>query len=272
MGTLVAFHAHPDDESIATGGSLAAASAAGHRVVLVLGTGGEYGEKPDDLADGESLADRRAKELARSAAALGIHRVEFMGYVDSGMTGWEQNNDPNCLMRADLDDAGERLAKILREETADTLLTYDWHGNYGHPDHIAVHRIGHRAAELAGTPHVYEATMNRDEMVRMFALQRAAALESGGESNVPDWNPDDGADDGNPFGTPEAELTTRIDVTKFIQQKRASIKCHASQISDSSFFMEMPDEVFASAFGTEWFIRAGAPGGIHESTLAGVPF
>ena len=272
MGTLVAFHAHPDDESIATGGVIAAAAAAGHRVVLVVGTGGEYGEKPDDLDEGETLAQRRAHEVSKSAETLGIARVEFLGYLDSGMTGWEQNSDPNSLMQADLEEAATRLADILRSENADTLTVYDWHGNYGHPDHIAVHRIGHRAAEIAGTAHVYEATMNRDHMTRMFAAQRAAAASTGEDSHVPDWNPDEGADDGNPFGMLESELTTAVDVTAFMKQKRDSIACHASQVSDSSFFMQMPPDAFSMAFGTEWFIRKGAPAGIHEHQLAGIPF
>ena len=109
MATLVCFHAHPDDECINTGGSMARAVAEGHRVVLVVATGGEWGEKPDDLAEGESLAERRAKEVAASAAALGAHRVEFLGYEDSGMTGWDQNANPGSFMNASIDEAAARL-------------------------------------------------------------------------------------------------------------------------------------------------------------------
>src|SRR4051812_10191170 len=138
MGTLVAFHAHPDDECMSTGGSLARASADGHRVVLVVATNGDFGEVPEDLAEGETPVDRRRKELARSAEMLGVHRVEWLGYKDSGMTGWEQNADPASFLQADVDAAAARLAAILREENADVLTTYDWHGNYGHPDHIKV--------------------------------------------------------------------------------------------------------------------------------------
>src|SRR4249920_166983 len=158
MGTLVCFHAHPDDESISTGGSLARASVEGHRVVVVIATNGDYGEVPDDLAEGESLVDRRRVETIGSAAALGVHRLEWLGYKDSGMTGWEQNGDPACFLQADVDEAAERLAKILREEHADVLTVYDWHGNYGHPDHIKVHTVGHRAGELVGVERIFEAT------------------------------------------------------------------------------------------------------------------
>lgn len=263
VATLVCFHAHPDDESIQTGGVIAKAVDEGHRVVLVLATGGEHGEAPPDLADGETLADRRAKEVAASANVLGIHRFEYLGYRDSGMTGWDQNHDLANFLQAPLDEAAERLATILREEDASVLTTYDWHGGYGHPDHIKVHQVGHRAAELAGTPVVYEATMNRTRILEFMAAARAAGEE-------PEFDPDGPADDGNPFGTEEHELTTMVDVTPWIDRKRASIICHASQVSDSSFFLQMPPEMFATAFGTEWFIRKGAPTGIHEDRLAGL--
>ena len=166
MGTLVCFHAHPDDEAIATGGSMARAVAEGHRVVLVVATNGDFGEVPDDLADGETLADRRRAETMRSAEVLGIHRVVWLGYADSGMTGWGQNHGPNSFHAADLDEAAERFAQVLRDESADVLTTYDWHGGYGHPDHIKVHHVGHRAAEIASTPTVFEASMNRDAIVQ----------------------------------------------------------------------------------------------------------
>ena len=152
MGTLVCFHAHPDDESMTTGGSMARAVAEGHRVVLVVATNGEYGEVPADLAAGETLLDRRRAESEASVAALGAHRLVWLGYKDSGMTGWKQNEDPESFWQAAVDEAGERLAAVLREESADVLTVYDWHGNYGHPDHVKVHHVGHRAAELAGTP------------------------------------------------------------------------------------------------------------------------
>jgi LmbE family N-acetylglucosaminyl deacetylase len=262
MATLVFFHAHPDDEAITTGGTMARAAAEGHRVVLVVATGGEYGEKPEDLGSDETLADRRRAETRRSAAALGVHRVAWLGYLDSGMTGWEQNGATDSFWSAPVDEAGARLAQLLRDENAEVLTCYDWHGNYGHPDHVQVHRVGHRAAELAATPRVYEATTNRDSIRSFMSMAKEM-----GASADDTFDPDAPADDGNPFGVPEAELTTAVDVTAFTGQKRASIACHASQVSDSSFFLQMPAEQFAMAFGTEWYIRVGAPAGVHESWL-----
>ncbi len=265
MGTLVCFHAHPDDESISTGGSMARAVAEGHRVVLVVATNGDFGESPEDLADGETLVDRRRLETRASVAALGVHRLEWLDYMDSGMTGWEQNQNQRSFLQAPLEEAAAKLADILREEAADVLTTYDWHGNYGHPDHIKVHTVGHRAAEMAGTPAVFESTMNRDEMKRFFDQAREQGQASGPDGD--DWDPDAPADDGNPFGTPESELTHRVDVSGFVDVKRASIRCHKSQITDAGFFSSMPDEQFAVAFGTEWYTRRDAAHPVREGWL-----
>jgi len=161
---------------------------------------------------------------------------------------------PGSFWQADVDEAAERLAAILREERADVLLTYDDHGNYGHPDHIKVHTVGVRAAELAGTADVYEATMNRDETRRMLA----AAREVG--ADVPE-EPDPRTFE---FGTLEAELTTRVDVSDYLLVKREAMAVHASQISETSWFLAMPPEAFTAAFGVEWFIHRGRPPGVSE--------
>jgi LmbE family N-acetylglucosaminyl deacetylase len=269
VATAVFFHAHPDDESITTGGVMVKAAAAGHRVVLVVATGGEYGEVPADLAPDETLVDRRRRETERSAAILGVHRVAWLGYRDSGMTGWEQNSDPEAFMAAPVDAAAERLAAILREERADVITVYDWHGNYGHPDHVQVHRVGHRAAELAGVARVFEATMNRDHVMRMVAMARemGITIARGPEGEQPpEFDPND-TDDGNPFGMAESEITTMVDVGDVVDKKRASIAAHASQVTDTSFFLEMPPDVFQMAFGTEWFILTGGPDPAYASSL-----
>ena len=267
MATLVCFHAHPDDEALTTGGIMARAAAAGHRVVLVVATGGEHGEVPDDLAPGELLVDRRRAETMQSAATLGVARVAWLGYEDSGMAGWDQNENPRAFVRADVDEAAGRLAAILDEEGARVLTVYDRHGNYGHPDHIQVHVVGHRAAEKAGTPDVYEGTMNTDDFVRVMAAGRAAGLRVG---PTDDDDPASWTDDGLPVGTPEAELTTAVDVTSFVAVKRAALACHQSQITDIGGLLSLPEDWFARMFGVEWFIHKGATPGIHEDVLAGL--
>jgi len=253
MGTLVCFHAHPDDESIATGGTMAEASEAGHRVVLVLGTRGEHGEVAEGFLDlGESLGMRRVAETFESADILGVHRVEFLGYVDSGMVGEPTNESPYAFWQADVDHAARRLATILEEEQPDVFTVYDDHGGYGHPDHIQVHRVGVRAAELAGVTRVFEATMNRDAIKASIEASRDR-LPEGSQPDLDDADLDDD------FGSPEEIITHAVDVTGFLTQKKQSMKAHASQITEDSFFLQMPDDVFETAFGTEWFIeRTGA--------------
>ena len=251
MSTLLCFHAHPDDECIGTGGTIARAAEQGHRVVLVVATNGDHGEIPSDLADGETLMDRRKKETEASAAVLGIDTVLWLGYADSGMTGWEQNSHQNAFMNAPIDEAAEKLAQILRTENVDLLTTYDWHGGYGHPDHIQVHHVGHRAAELATNVRVLEGTMNRD---RMRALMDYARKMGAFSTEDEGFDPDGPADDGNPMGTTEDELNLRVDVMAYAAKKREAMACHASQLGDSGFFLKMGEEQFAMAFGTEWFI------------------
>jgi LmbE family N-acetylglucosaminyl deacetylase len=259
--TLVTFHAHPDDEAIATGGVMAKAKADGHRVVLVVATKGELGEVGDGvLAPNEALAERRVVETQAAADVLGVDRVEFLGYHDSGMMGEATNDAPGSFWSADIEEAGARLADLLREERADVLTIYDERGNYGHPDHIQVHRVGHRAAELAGTPQVFEATMNHDYIVRLMT-ERAGELDG-----MPDdvERPDVAEMD---LGMPEAVLTTAVDVHDYTDVKRAAMAAHASQIPDNSFFLQLPAPAFREAFGWEWFIRKGAEPGIRESSL-----
>jgi len=249
--TLVTFHAHPDDESIATGGTMARAKAEGHRVVLVLATRGELGEyAPDALAPGETLTDRRVAESLAAADVLGVDRVEFLGYRDSGMEGEATNHDEGAFARADVEEAARRLADILREEDTDVLTVYDDHGGYGHPDHVQVHRVGVRAAELARTPRVYEATMNRDFIQELMA-QRA--------DEIPDTPDAPDAAQMDDFGSPAAIITTTVDVRDFVDRKRAAMAAHASQIPADSFFLAMPPDAFRDAFGAEWFIRRDAP-------------
>ncbi len=260
MSTLVCFHAHPDDEAIATGGTMARAVAEGHRVVLVVATRGEHGEVvPGVLDDGEQLGLRRLQETFAAAAVLGVHRVEFLGYVDSGMVGEATNDDPYSFWTAEVDQAAHRLAGILGEEQAGgpvVLTIYDDHGGYGHPDHIQVHRVGRRAAELAGVTDVFQATMNRTRIREMMI--RAATEQP--DLELPDEAP------GDDFGEPEERITHAVDVAAHLDAKRACMRAHASQIADDSFFLAMPPEAFTEAFGTEWYVALG------QTRPEGAPF
>ncbi|HVF08335.1 MAG TPA: PIG-L family deacetylase [Actinomycetota bacterium] len=258
MATLVFFHAHPDDESIGTGGTIAKSVAAGHRVVLVTATGGEQGEYPDGfLGEGQELGEARADELAAAAGILGVARVEPLGYRDSGMVGTPENDVPECFWQADVEEAAVKLAAILREESAEVLVVYDENGVYGHPDHVQVHRVGVRAAEIAAVSRVFETTVNRTAWRRrMTELAVAEGAEAQATPTI-DF----------PIGVEEDELSHAIDVSEFIDVKRKAMRAHASQITDESWFMKMSDEDFAAGFGTEWFRLRGAPGGTRKADL-----
>jgi LmbE family N-acetylglucosaminyl deacetylase len=230
--------------------------------VIVWATRGENGEVPEGfLQEGEELWQRRIVEAARSAEILGVQRTEFLGYRDSGMMGTPENDDPRAFWQADVDEAAERLAAIVREEAADVLIAYDPHGTYGHPDHIQVHRVGIRAAEKAGTGRVYQATANREQIQKGFEAAREAGYELPGD--LPRDMPE--------FGSSDDVITTAVDVSEFLDRKRAAMEAHPSQIAPDSFFLRFPPEMFALAFGTEWFIRNdGAPAERETSILEGL--
>jgi LmbE family N-acetylglucosaminyl deacetylase len=256
--TLVSFHAHPDDESIATGGVLAQAADAGHRVVLVVATRGELGTAgPGELPAGPELGAQRTAETKRAAQILGVSRVEFLGYHDSGMAGTPTNDAPGSFWSADVDEAATRLAVILEEEDADILTVYDERGVYGHPDHIQVHRVGIRAAELAGTPRVYESTIDASYLRDL--MERAADLLPSGRDAPDPPSLDLGVDPGR--------ITTTVDVSDVVDRKRAALAAHASQLDETSFFLAMPLEAFQAAFRYEWFIRRDAPPDTRETSV-----
>ena len=260
MATLVAFHAHPDDECIAQSGTLAKAAAAGHRTVIVYATRGEVGQVADGFLDpGETLVERRIAEAEQSAKVLGVSRIEWLGYRDSGMMGTPDNDDPSCFWRADVEEAAVHLAAIVRDEGADVLTIYDVNGNYGHPDHIQVHRVGVRAAELAGTPQVLELTFDRDHLRSILQM----AIEAGAPvDQMPDFDDPDLV-----FGSPSEQITIRVDVRDFLDLKRASMEAHASQIQETGPLLAMPPEAFGYAIGVEWYIRRGVPAGHHDDDV-----
>lgn len=260
--TLVAFHAHPDDEALLTSGTMARAAAEGNRVVLVVATDGGLGLASSEFigASDTKLGSVRMAELRVSARALGTARVETLGYADSGL-GPETPPDPPDrvrFVRADPEEAAERLAAILREERADVLLTYDANGGYGHRDHVKVHHVGARAAELAGTPRVLQATVPRDLLLRGIRLA----------SRVYRFPPEFEPSSFERAYSASAAVTHRIDVRRYASQKRASMRAHASQSSADggadrtlAAFLRIPRPLFALVFGREWFVDAARPAG-----------
>lgn len=250
MATVVAFHAHPDDEVVLTGGTLARAAADGHRVVVVAATDGRMHDEDDYT---------RLDELRLSSRILGAQRVECLGYADSGYGPVFYPDPPKRVRfgRADLDEAAQRLADILRAEDADLLLSYEPNGGYGHRDHLQVHRVGKRAAELAQTPRVLEVTMPRELLIWVGRLARALHLPSPYEREVT-----------RTAYAPRATITHRIGVFGFARQKRDAFAAHRSQIDADGrsgrlfgLMMRLPPQTFGLLFSREWFIDPGLPRG-----------
>lgn len=231
------------------------AADAGHRVVLVVATDGALGEYPEGLlSPGESLAERRRRELERSAEVLGVSRLVRLGYADSGMAGTPANAAREAFANVDVGEAGARLAAVIEEERADAVTIYDPNGNYGHPDHVQVYRVGVRAEELTGHDAVFESAMNRDVLMRMLAANPDVAEGA----RPPDFEA---------FGLPESELTTAVDVSSTMAAKRAAMRVHESQIGDFGPMLGMTEEQLRVAFGTEWFRRRGLSAGLQETSL-----
>lgn len=252
--TVVSFHAHPDDEALLVAGTLARAAGEGHRVVLVSATAGEGGLAASSYGTVETLAAHRRSELQRSAEAIGAARVEFLGFGDSGLDGRGVPADGvQAFARADVEEAAGRLAGILREERADVLTSYDPSGGYGHPDHVQVHHVGARAAQLADTPVVLEATVDQD------LLRRAVRL-AGLVYRFPPEFDRQGFD--RAFA-PRATLTHRVDVRRYADRKRASMAAHASQATADSgdrtlaALLRLPPPLYRRVLGREWFIERG---------------
>ncbi|MGJ6979642.1 PIG-L deacetylase family protein [Aestuariimicrobium soli] len=261
MATIVFLHAHPDDEASGTAGTMARATQLGHRVVWICATNGEHGTAPEGCTTPQEVAAHRRLEAEQSQRVLGIDRLVWLGYTDSGMTGWEQNDDETSFARANPTEAGRRVADVLDEEDADVLVGYDWHGNYGHPDHVMVHTVMNQAAaQAARHPRVLQTTSNRDRQRSMIDEAKAAGFDI-------DFDPDGPADDGNPMGTPAAELQWEVDVTTHIEQKRQALQAHGSQ-SDVQMLLSFPEPGFTQSFGYEYFIEEG----LDQPMTTGWPF
>ncbi|HEY7102320.1 MAG TPA: PIG-L family deacetylase [Mycobacteriales bacterium] len=250
--TLVVFHAHPDDEALLTGGTMASAAAAGHRVVVVFATDGGAGLASSAYGSRGGMGPVRRIEAQSAARVLGAGRVEFLGYSDSGMAG-EPSGLADPFSAADPDEAAERLAAVLRDERADVVTSYDPAGGYGHPDHVQVHRVGARAAALAGTPVLLEATVDRTALRRVLRLvSRLPGLPAGFDPRVVDR-----------AYTPRGELTHRVDVRAFTGPKRAAMTAHASQATADQgtrtlqVLLRLPGPVFDLVVGHEWFRQPG---------------
>jgi LmbE family N-acetylglucosaminyl deacetylase len=251
--TLVAFHAHPDDEALFTGGTLARCAAEGHRVVVVVATRGERGLTGASAPD---LGATRRRELDRAAAVLGVARVVELGYADSGSAG---DLPAGAFAAAPVAEAAARLAAVLTEERADALTIYDAHGGYGHRDHVQVHVVGLAAAAQAGTRVVLEATVAREAIQRGVRLLNRVGVRPGGVR---------AADLDGTFRS-RAEITHEIYVRRWVPAKRAALAAHGSQATGGAdvrtvaLLARLPRPLDRVVLGREWFVEHGVSPSRH---------
>ena len=272
MKSLLLVHAHPDDECIPTGATIAKYAGEGARVTVVTCTLGEVGEIVDDElkhlfeAGEHALGEHRRTEMAEAATILGITDHRFLGgpgrWRDSGMIGTPENDDPRCFWRADLDEAAAELVTVIREARPQVVVTYDENGDYGHPDHIQAHRVTIAAIDRAADPaygtgepwqvsKLYQTAFPKSVLQAGFEHFKAtgdeffAAYENAEEM---------------PFGTPDALVTTRVRATDQIDRKVAAMKAHRSQIAADFLFFTLPEELRDGMGDEHYVLRRGGLG------------
>ena len=250
LPTLVCVHAHPDDEAFFAAGAVAHYAALGHRVVLITCTNGMLGFDQNHLAGNQRGHDEvatkvtRAGELQRSVATLGFARAVSLGYDDSGMMGWPQNENPDAFMNVDVEAAARTVASILDEEDAAVVVTYDERGFYGHPDHIQSNVVARRAVQLSSSvERLYSSVVPEGVITTLIAGAKEIGL------SLPAFVLD--------AGTHVADdlVAATMDVSSLVKVKHDAMAAHASQI-DNAELVEMNDELFSLLFSTEYYQRA----------------
>ncbi len=263
---LLAVLAHPDDETFGCGGLLARYAAEGVQVALVCATRGEVGEISDPaLATPDDLGSVREAELRAACEALGIQQLYLLEYRDSGMAGTPDNDHPRALHKADQEELTGRVVEIVRRTRPQVIITFDPNGSYGHPDHIAMHHAARKAFQAAGSatsypeqltdgtgPHqpdrLYYIALPRS-MIRAF---RDAIAASGVESDFSEMDPES-------VGTPDEEITTVVDVSRYSAQKERAAACHRTQIGGDDPFGWIPEAVKTRFLSSEHLVRAQPP-------------
>jgi N-acetyl-1-D-myo-inositol-2-amino-2-deoxy-alpha-D-glucopyranoside deacetylase len=255
--TLLAVHAHPDDESISTGGILSKYSANGIRTVLAYGTRGEAGDilNPNFVAPkpGLNIKEIRAIELAAAVRVLTVEDVYYLGYRDSGMAGSPENHHPQAFAQADIQEATARLVEIIRRVRPQVIVTYNEKGTYLHPDHIMANKLTLRAFQASGDARfeidgglepwqptkLYYTAIPMERIRRMYEIVKKRGEKPGFDPEV--------------LGTPEDKISTVVDVREYLPQKLEALNCHQSQMNPNSAIRRMSEEMRVEAMGYEHF-------------------
>lgn len=259
--SLLAVHAHPDDESITMGGTLARYAAEGVRTTLVTATRGEVGEILDKDLDPQEAAPRlgaiREAELRKAVETLGVHELVFLGYQDSGMMGLPRNREFGVFWRADEFEAVGRLIRVIRRVKPQVVVSYNEIGGYGHPDHINTHRVAIMAFYHAGDEKLfpdgepfrpsklYYTAWPMSSIRRMAEAMQKAGIENRFSS---DGEPP-------PFAVTDDRVSACIEVGPYLPKKIAAMQAHRTQIPPDSWFMKVRDVLGDEAWGQEYYER-----------------
>jgi LmbE family N-acetylglucosaminyl deacetylase len=251
--TLMAVHAHPDDEASSTGGVLASYSAQGIRTVVVTCTNGEFGDAPGQVKPGQeghdeqAVAQLRLAELRQSCKILGVTNLELLGYHDSGMPEWEYRNRPDAFCNIPQELVAGRLTALMERYRPQVVVSYDPMGAYQHPDHVHAARSAAAAADASQIPaKFYQIAMRRSGWRKV-----REALIAAGEP-VEEW--EETPEDREKMELEEQRITTTVDISDVLALKREALMSHASQIADS-WFSKIPPAIAADVFGQESFVR-----------------
>jgi len=261
---LLLVHAHPDDECLATGGTIARYSDAGAHVVLVTCTNGEVGEIADvpDLGSPEEIRPRlgevRVRELEEACRRLGDVDLRLLGYHDSGMEGTPANDDPNAFVNQDRGEAVARVVQIIRETKPDVLVTYNEIGFYGHPDHVRAHEIALAAAEAAADPSYQSAAGSPHRIAKVYytAVPKSLLLAGRQLAEGIGQSADDffSMDEIERVGSPDDAVTTWVDVSAYVDRKFRALEAHRTQLGTIERFLQIPEDVRGIAMGTEHYV------------------
>jgi LmbE family N-acetylglucosaminyl deacetylase len=261
--TMMAVHAHPDDEASSTGGVLASYSAQGVRTVVVTCTNGEFGDAPGGVKPGQNghdereVARQRLAELRESCAILGVTNLELLGYHDSGMPEWDYKDRPDAFCNVPEADVAARISGLIDRYRPQVLITYDDQAAYQHPDHVHASRSAQKAFAASGSvAKLYLTAMRGSDWRKIWEVLRELGAE------VPDFENVDPERQRRALES-EQRITTTVDIRSVLSRKREALFAHGSQIGGESWFSKIPPDIAEATFGRESFIRVsdttGAP-------------
>jgi LmbE family N-acetylglucosaminyl deacetylase len=262
--TLMAVHAHPDDEASSTGGVLALYSGQGIQTVVVTCTNGEFGDAPGQVKPGQdghdeqAVAQLRLAELRQSCKILGVTDLELLGYHDSGMPDWEYRNRPDAFCNIPTEQVAERIGGLIEQYRPQVVISYDPKGMYQHPDHVHAAVSAEAAVRLTGSPATfYQTAMRGSDWRKLWQALR--------EQGVPGLPEEREFTDEMRRQSEEAErrITTTVDITSVLERKREALFAHASQIQES-WFSKVPAEIAAQVFGKENFVLVSGLGSASD--------